>query len=715
MAPKRSQSIQQRLNFGSASASSAGESSGAAGNDGDGGAGTTPSSDATVKAESQPSRSPLWKHFFLTVSGLAQCEHCWVGLSEERKALPETERLGETKGLGLLKRNTTNMKGHAERKHNLSIVEDETQTTLDDYTEVAEPAYSKERLMDKVIRFVVNDDQPLSVVEDDDFVGLLRFLRPQAAKDLIKADALANRIAKKAPEVKKEIRMILQNAPHRISLTTDLWTSVASAPFMGLTAHWIDNSNTEKPPVMEDLSIALTELPDRHTGERIAAKLYAILNEYGVATKALGITADNASNVDSAMDSFWLKLPANTRRPVAEKMPQRIRCFAHILHLAVMAGLKALRLGPEKEDGNNEEEEGSDDDSDEDESDGNGAGGEDTRAFWTALLALRRIIRLIRKSPVVKEAYHRFCQAHGLDFLGVILDVKTRWNTVLKMLVRAIKQRPAIDAVAQANKKDKLRALTDEEWTMFGHAVRMLESFEQATLVVSSASTPTLSLTLHIFNILMDELEDLQDQEEVPAFVKVGAKAALEKLAEYYQKTDFEADAYMMALLLDPRCNMRSIRKWDESLKDQYMALFIRVVKGYAAAGPDLPVAQPPLEDPRTSFAARLAGDLDSDEIEGEDTTVDAECKRYLGERRAKIDENSLLWWFQKSRDYPTVYRAAMDYLAVQGVSVPSERMFSAAGRIHTKERASMKTETLENLYMLKSYNAYMKRRASRK
>lgn len=51
---------------------------------------------------------------------------------------------------------------------------------------------------------------------------------------------------------------------------------------------------------------------------------------------------------------------------------------------------------------------------------------------------------------------------------------------------------------------------------------------------------------------------------------------------------------------------------------------------------------------------------------------------------------------------YPTLFRAAMDYLPIQASAVPCERVFSSAGETDTKRRNRMKPELMEALQMLK-------------
>jgi hAT family C-terminal dimerisation region len=52
---------------------------------------------------------------------------------------------------------------------------------------------------------------------------------------------------------------------------------------------------------------------------------------------------------------------------------------------------------------------------------------------------------------------------------------------------------------------------------------------------------------------------------------------------------------------------------------------------------------------------------------------------------------------------YPTLARIARDYLAVQGSSVPSERVFSSGGLTGTRLRGRLSPQIFEALQILKS------------
>lgn len=75
-----------------------------------------------------------------------------------------------------------------------------------------------------------------------------------------------------------------------------------------------------------------------------------------------------------------------------------------------------------------------------------------------------------------------------------------------------------------------------------------MQAFFRATKHVSHATFPTLMSSIPIYNWLMDEIEDFQEDNNRSTKVKNAARAAMEKLKKYYQKTDIPIYAITLSM-----------------------------------------------------------------------------------------------------------------------------------------------------------------------
>ena len=112
-----------------------------------------------------------------------------------------------------------------------------------------------------------------------------------------------------------------------------MWTSDTGAPYMVLTAHWINNEWD-----LKHVIIAFQRFPHPHTGEQIQEITLKILQEFSIVTKASTITIDNGANQVAGMKILSIRL--------AKELQVKfnvIRCGAHTIALVVNAGLKKLQ------------------------------------------------------------------------------------------------------------------------------------------------------------------------------------------------------------------------------------------------------------------------------------------------------------------------------------------------------------------------------------
>ena len=82
---------------------------------------------------------------------------------------------------------------------------------------------------------------------------------------------------------------------------------------------------------------------------------------------------------------------------------------------------------------------------------------------------------------------------------------------------------------------------------------------------------------------------------------------------------------------------------------------------------------------------------------------VDIEISQYLRRPVSPRTVNPFEEWISMKPNYPHIYEMAMEYLPILATSVPSERLFSKAGQIITKQRNRLSGKHLNMLLFLSS------------
>ena len=79
------------------------------------------------------------------------------------------------------------------------------------------------------------------------------------------------------------------------------------------------------------------------------------------------------------------------------------------------------------------------------------------------------------------------------------------------------------------------------------------------------------------------------------------------------------------------------------------------------------------------------------------DTAIVSEYKRIIADQNTDIYS----WWHEKSSDLPVLYQLHKKYHCCPAGSVPSEKSFSIAGHVISKERNRLDTSSAERLIKL--------------
>lgn len=121
-------------------------------------------------------------------------------------------------------------------------------------------------------------------------------------------------------------------------------------------------------------------------------------------------------------------------------------CHCHGLHLAVVDVLYKKRHHTEQEDDKDEDEGEEDEDQDDNSSSFCEEEGAETdielqEEYSAVVSKIRKIVKAFRVSPMRNDALQEACLAEDKKPLTLLIDTKTRWNSLLKMLDRFLEMK----------------------------------------------------------------------------------------------------------------------------------------------------------------------------------------------------------------------------------------------------------------------------------
>ncbi|XP_057192592.1 zinc finger BED domain-containing protein 4-like [Triplophysa rosa] len=291
------------------------------------------------------------------------------------------------------------------------------------------------KITDKIIEFIVLDDQPLSVVENVGFCCLIEHLEPRYSlpgRKYISETAL--------PELYETVREHIScqlKDVQTISFTTDIWSSdAAPLSLLSLTAHWVDTV-TPSSFTLQSAVLQANEFRGSHTGTSIAESIEGMLVKWNISKSRVHvILRDNTRNMKKAM---------------AEMGVSSLGCFAHSLQLVVHEGLLSQR------------------------------------SVSDALANCRKIIGHFKHSPLATTRLEDIQKDLKMPTKRLQQDVVTRWNSTFYMVERILEQKRPISAYGADH--DLPATLTANQWALLEKTVTVLAPFEELTKQISSSTS----------------------------------------------------------------------------------------------------------------------------------------------------------------------------------------------------------------------------------
>ncbi|KEP52153.1 putative AC transposase [Rhizoctonia solani 123E] len=333
-------------------------------------------------------------------------------------------------------------------------------------------------------------------------------------------------------------------------------------PFMAVTSHFID---------AVDKSIAALAafwvVEGAHAGVILAQHIFAVLKEYNIVHKVGSVTLDNASNNNTMMEELARLVRAEGYD--FDKEGNRIRCFPHIINLAVTAFLDALDLTGDKYL--------------HDRNDSGRPPSERTENYVSALK--QRPDKKCRSTVVTlckgqrRAALHQTTKDRNqngqfkrkelekqpglngptdismieiiikLRVVELLLDVPTRWSSTRNMFDRFIELYPAIWEYLNRN-KDIFPGMimSDLEFKVLQDILACLNVPHQAQELLSAEQTPTLSLAFPVYDQLIYSWRQLG--KRLGAF-QYAIECGIARLQEYMAKSR-TSPIHIVAMVLNP-------------------------------------------------------------------------------------------------------------------------------------------------------------------
>ena len=418
--------------------------------------------------------------------------HCRTPTEEERNTKPEQKWIW-CKYCVYSAQSTTNMKGHLQRTHEItielssSIVRTTAGATVQGlYDQLLLKLGNESDLNHEIFRRTVNQEVvtqtlidlvivrrlPFSCVEWPELHAFTQALNPTARSFIPTShNTLKTGIITWFIQAKDIVRKRLQSSQTKIHLAVDIWTSPSHDLLLGVCASFVDAQDS-----YHNILIGLRVVRG-HSGENQWHALLPLLKEYMIERRIGIVIGDNATTNDTLCRTMaqWF---TSEQKINWNQAYCRLRCVGHILNLIVQAFLfqteeeEHFMAMYDQEDQNNDEP----DEVQQKER------ASSIRTKMGVLGKVHNIVVHIRASP---QRTAEFTKEAGRT---IPLNNRTRWNswyTMIKVLLQTEVTNVVRNYTARhvtSSTLDKRDELTNQDLTLLRTIKGYLEVFESATL-----------------------------------------------------------------------------------------------------------------------------------------------------------------------------------------------------------------------------------------
>jgi len=304
----------------------------------------------------------------------------------------------------------------------------------------------------------------------------------------------------------------------------------------------------------------------------------------------------------------------------------------------------------------------------------------------------------------------------GSNFTMLDIDVSTRWNSTFHMVQRAIELRRSCDHFCKENAEVNKFQLTDSEWNLASHMMRLLLPLSEATNILCASKYPSLNKALPIYVVLVKHLKQVQRGLYDQAQLIQPASQIVTKIEQYLIDA-LEKPCYFCTMILDPTFKAAFWKKMETFIVDHYnypvhhiIELFRETADAFMekyyhkiTLNASQPLTSTAAGSKRPSF---FSSELyETHDLPEQPDLIQAEITQYLKEDLDLEGTDILMYWSKGRKSYPMLSEIARMFLSIPATSASSKRVFSKGRRIISWQQASLNPSSVEELLCVKEWS----------
>ncbi|CAF3680339.1 unnamed protein product [Rotaria sordida] len=462
-----------------------------------------------------------------------------------------------------------------------------------------------------------------------------------------------------------------------LAVTTDLWSDKKVNSYMCLTGHYINSDSKLTSKVL-----SFTIFPERHTGEHISYTIKKQLKRLQVYEKTNVITCDGASNMKKSFNTL---------------KPKRLQCLGHKLHLVVCNALCLWVKDQQLSESSTTGEENN-----ESFHDVNTNNTNDSHNFDNAYSTVDD--ETSNDGPDIMDDEDSSTDKDS--------DVPDNSSETSDLINENWEEDVSEDILSITCVQQLLKfELNRDEWEILEHVNEVLESFSEATKLISGKKYSTIGLGLFSITSLKEKLEERSGKYEIDELKDL----LLNQLINYFENDSDQYELLKRYAFYDPlgfgvldRVDRTKIEREIKKLHSEYMASSTSpnsFVFGFATTAKSKPKSNL-LQGFLSSLGKRRPGIIK----EGTNLSLTDELSIYRSLAMQEFNDiiadskeyDPFAFWNLHSQKLKFLSILARKHLIVPSTSVPSESTFSIASYLGRKERNRLTPENLCRLVFLK-------------